>query len=175
MSNQAVQPQVSSTAAEPDSRITQTTPAVEPTGAVIGVFQTRLQAEQSIRSLESSGIPLKRLSIIGKDYHIEEQPIGFYSLGDRVKSWGSVGLFWGGLWGLLFGAAFIWIPGIGPVAAAGPFVHLLVSAVEGAVVVGGGQNLVAVGNEAMGAGTVSGDNNVAVGKNSIKGEFGGYQ
>jgi hypothetical protein len=54
-----------------------------------------------------------------------------------MKSWGGAGLFWGSLWGLLFGAAFFWIPGVGPIAVAGPFVHLLVTAVEGAVVVGG--------------------------------------
>jgi hypothetical protein len=106
-------------------------------GAVIGVFETHIQAELAIRSLESSGFPMRRLSIIGKGYRMEEKPTGFYSLGDRVKTWGSVGLFWGSLWGLLFGAAFVWIPGLGPIAAAGPFVHLLVSAVEGAVVVGG--------------------------------------
>jgi hypothetical protein len=79
---------------------------------------------------------MRRLSIIGKGYYTEEKPAGFYSLGDQVKTWGSVGLFWGSLWGLLVGAAFTWIPGIGPIAAAGPFVHLLVCAVEGAVVVG---------------------------------------
>jgi hypothetical protein len=31
-----------------------------------------------------------------------------------------MGAFWGGLWGLLFGAAFFAIPGIGPVVIAGP-------------------------------------------------------
>jgi hypothetical protein len=43
----------------------------------------------------------------------------------------------GGLWGLLFGAAFFFIPGIGPVVLAGPLVASLVGALEGAVVVGG--------------------------------------
>src|SRR4029453_4704835 len=43
----------------------------------------------------------------------------------------------GGVWGLLFGAAFFFIPGIGPVVLAGPLVASLVGALEGAVVVGG--------------------------------------
>jgi hypothetical protein len=43
----------------------------------------------------------------------------------------------GGLWGLLFGAAFFFIPGIGPVVLAGPLVASLVGTLEGAVVVGG--------------------------------------
>jgi len=105
--------------------------------AVIGVFDTHAQAELAVRALESNGFPMRRLSIVGKGYHVEEKPTGFYTTGDRVKTWGGVGLFWGSLWGLVFGAAFFWIPGLGPIAVAGPFVHLLVSAVEGAVVVGG--------------------------------------
>jgi hypothetical protein len=105
--------------------------------AVIGVFDTHLQAEHMIKQLEKSGYSLKQLSIVGKGYHSEEHPVGFYTVRDRVKSWGGAGLFWGGFWGLLFGAAFFWIPGIGPVAAAGPFIHLLATGVEGAAVVGG--------------------------------------
>lgn len=105
--------------------------------AVIGVFDTHVQAEQVIRRLEANGFPVRQLSIIGKGYHSEERPVGFYTTGDRVKTWGTAGLFWGGLWGLLFGAAIFWVPGVGPIAAAGPFIHLLVSAAEGAAVVGG--------------------------------------
>lgn len=54
-----------------------------------------------------------------------------------MLSWGGIGAFWGGLWGLLIGAAFFWIPGVGAIAAAGPFVHMLVAGLEGAAVVGG--------------------------------------
>jgi hypothetical protein len=54
-----------------------------------------------------------------------------------MKAWGRMGAFWGGLWGLLLGAAFFAIPGIGPVVVAGPLVSWIVGALEGAVVVGG--------------------------------------
>jgi len=54
-----------------------------------------------------------------------------------MKAWGGIGAFWGGLWGLLMGAAFFWVPGFGPIAVAGPFIHLLIAALEGAAVVGG--------------------------------------
>jgi hypothetical protein len=113
--------------------------AVEPEAksAVIGIFDFHAQAEQAVKALEAGGFPMRRLSIIGKGYRTEEKPTGFYTTGDRVKTWGGAGLFWGSLWGLLFGAAFFWIPGVGPIAAAGPFVHLLVTGVEGAAVVGG--------------------------------------
>jgi hypothetical protein len=48
-----------------------------------------------------------------------------------------MGAFWGGLWGMLFGAAFFVIPGLGPILVAGPLVAWIVGALEGAVVVGG--------------------------------------
>jgi hypothetical protein len=53
-----------------------------------------------------------------------------------MKYWGKQGAFWGGLWGMLFGAFFI-IPGLGPILVAGPLVAWIVGALEGAVVVGG--------------------------------------
>ena len=36
-----------------------------------------------------------------------------------MQYWGKLGAFWGGIWGLLFGAAFFAIPGIGPVLGEG--------------------------------------------------------
>jgi hypothetical protein len=92
------------------------------------------QAEDAVRELHRAGFKMKQLSIVGKGYRSEEYPIGFYTLGDRMKTWGSVGVFWGALWGMLFGAAFFWVPGVGLLGAAGPFVHVLVGALEGAAV-----------------------------------------
>jgi hypothetical protein len=80
---------------------------------------------------------ITKISIIGKDYHTEEKVVGYYSTGDRMKSWGGLGAFWGGIWGLLFGAGFFLLPGIGPVLVAGPFLAALIGALESAVVVGG--------------------------------------
>lgn len=117
--------------------------------AVVAVFDTHIQAEDAIKELQRSGFDMKKLSIIGKGYHSEEHPVGFYTTGDRIKSWGGFGAFWGGLWGFLIGAAFFWIPGIGPIAAAGPIVHALVGTLEGAAIVGG---LSAVGAALAGLG-----------------------
>lgn len=105
--------------------------------AAIAVYDTHVQAEQAVKELERAGFDMKRLSIVGKGYHSEEYPVGFYTAGDRIMSWGGIGAFWGSLWGLLLGAAFFWIPGFGPVAVAGPFTHLLVAALEGAALAGG--------------------------------------
>jgi hypothetical protein len=54
-----------------------------------------------------------------------------------MKVWGKTGAFWGGVWGLFFGSAFFWVPGLGPLLVAGPLVSWIVGALEGAVVVGG--------------------------------------
>jgi hypothetical protein len=101
------------------------------------VFNTHVDAEQAIRPLDKADFDVKNLSLIGKGYHTEEHPIGFYTTGDRVKSWGGLGAFWGGIWGLLFAPAVFFLPGLGLLAMAGPVVSLLVGALEGAVLVGG--------------------------------------
>jgi hypothetical protein len=115
----------------------QTAAKLATNSAVIGVFDTHDQAEQAVKALETAGFPMRRLSIVGKGYQAEEKPTGFYTAGDRVKTWGGVGMLWGSLWGLLVGFGFFWIPGIGLIAAGGPFLHLLATAAGGAVVVGG--------------------------------------
>ena len=107
------------------------------------IFNTHVDAEEAIRSLGKAGFDVKKLSLIGKGYHSEEHPVGFYTMGDRIKTWGGLGAFWGGIWGLLLAPAVFVLPGVGLVAMAGPIVAALVGALEGAVVVGGVSGLVA--------------------------------
>jgi uncharacterized membrane protein len=105
--------------------------------SVIAVFKSHNEAEEAVKALEHSGFEMDHLSIVAKDYHAEEQVVGYYNAGDRMMYWGQQGAFWGGLWGMLFGSAFFLIPGIGPLVMAGPIVAWIVAALEGAVVVGG--------------------------------------
>jgi hypothetical protein len=105
--------------------------------AVVAVYNNHVEAEQAVDQLKRAGFDMKKLSIVGKDYHTEENVVGYYNVGDRMKYWGKMGAFWGGIWGLLFGAAFFFVPGIGPVLVAGPVAAWIVAALEGAVVVGG--------------------------------------
>jgi hypothetical protein len=86
------------------------------------LFSSHVDAEQAVKALQRSGFNLKKLSIVGKDYHTEEHVVG---------------AFWGAMWGLLFGSAFLLIPGMGPVVVAGPLVASIVSGLEGAVLLGG--------------------------------------
>ena len=107
------------------------------TNAVIAVYDTHSSADEAVKELQKAGFDMKKLSVVGKDYHTEDHVVGYYNAGGRMKHWGKLGAFWGGLWGLLFGAAFFWVPGIGPVLVGGPLVAWIVAALEGAVFVGG--------------------------------------
>src|ERR1700688_2744360 len=104
---------------------------------VVAVYNSHTEAEQAVAKLSTASFDITKISIIGKDYHTEEKVVGYYSTGDRMKTWGGLGAFWGGIWGLLFGAGFFLIPGIGPVLVAGPFLAALIGALESAVLVGG--------------------------------------
>ena len=128
------------------------------TNSVVAVFESHNQAEDAIRELQKDGVDMKKLSIVGKDYHTEEHVVGYYNTGDRMAYWGKQGAFWGGLWGGLWGilgAAFFWVPGIGQLLVAGPLVMWIVGALEGAVVTGG--------LTALGAGLYS----IGIPKNSV--------
>jgi hypothetical protein len=105
--------------------------------AVVALFDDHEGAEAAVKKLAANGIDVKHLSVIGKGYHSDEKVIGFYNIGDRIKFWGGRGAFWGGLWGWLLGGVFLVVPGMGHVFALGYLATALVSAIEGAVVVGG--------------------------------------
>ena len=105
--------------------------------AIVAVYNSHVEAEEAVDRLKRAGFDMTKLSIVGKDYHTEENVVGYYNAGDRMKYWGKMGAFWGGIWALLFGAAFFLVPGIGPVLVAGPVAASIVAALEGAVVVGG--------------------------------------
>jgi hypothetical protein len=123
--------------------------------AVVAIYKSHGEAEAAIKELQSSGFNLKQLSIVGRDYETDENVVGYYNTGDRMKYWGGLGAFWGWIWGLLFGSALFLIPGVGPLVAAGPIVGWIAGALEGAVVVGG--------LSALGAGLYG----VGIPKNSI--------
>ncbi|HEY9223528.1 MAG TPA: general stress protein [Variovorax sp.] len=116
--------------------MTTTSPVVAP-DPVVAVCDTHAAAEDAIRALSMAGFDMKKLSIVGKGYHSEEHAVGFYTAGERIRTWGGIGSFWGAIWGLLAGPAIFFIPSVGLVAAGGPFGMALVAALEGAVLVGG--------------------------------------
>ena len=105
--------------------------------SAVGLFSSHHDAENAVKELQSAGYNMQKLSVIGKGYHTEESVIGYYNTGDRMASWGKFGLFWGWLWGLLFGSAFFIIPGLGAVMVGGPLISWIIGALETAFVAGG--------------------------------------
>jgi len=108
------------------------------TDHTVAVFSTHDAAESAVKLLSASGYDMRRLSIVGQNYATEEHPIGFVNTGNRMLTWGKYGVFWGSIWGLLFGSAMLVIPGIGTLLFAG----WIVAALEGAVLGGGAAALV---------------------------------
>jgi uncharacterized membrane protein len=111
-----------------------------PTNSVdiaVALYDQHTQAENAVKALQRAGFDMKKISIIGKDYETQEHVIGFLNAGDRARIFGKYGAFWGGLMGILFGSALIFIPILGHIVILGPLAAMLVSGVEGAVAVGG--------------------------------------
>ena len=107
------------------------------TKSIIATYPDHTATEAAVKELQKGGFDMKKLSIVGRDYHSEEHVVGYYNTGDRTKYWGKMGAFWGGIWGWFFGSAFFLIPGIGPLLVAGPLVAWIVGALEAAAVIGG--------------------------------------
>jgi len=53
--------------------------------AVVGIYKTHPEAEAAVKELQKSGFDMKKPSVVGKDYHTEENVVGFYNAGDRMK------------------------------------------------------------------------------------------
>jgi hypothetical protein len=98
--------------------------------SVAAILSSHIEVSNAIRELQRSGCDLNRISVVGKDVHVEGRAVGYYNTGHRLNYWGSLGAFWGGLWGLLNGSAFFVIPGIGQVLVAGPLVQSIVNGME---------------------------------------------
>jgi hypothetical protein len=104
---------------------------------IVASFADHPAAETAIKELASAGFDMKNLSVVGKGYHSDEKIMGFYNAGDRIKFWGTRGAFWGGFWGLFFGGLFLTVPVVGQVFVLGYLATIAITAIEGALVVGG--------------------------------------
>jgi len=119
--------------------MTQTYPT---SNLAVATYAEHQQAENAVKVLQRAGFDMQKISIIGKDYRLEEHVVGYLNAGDRAKIFGKLGAFWGGLLGILFGSAMLSIPVVGQVIVLGPLAALIFSGLEGAVLVGGASALV---------------------------------
>ena len=112
------------------------------TDIAVAVYDLHTQAESAVKALQRAGFDMKKISIIGRDYHTEEHVVGFLNAGDRAKFFGKLGAFWGGLMGMLFGSALLFVPVVGHVIILGPLAAIIFGGLQGAVLVGGASALV---------------------------------
>jgi uncharacterized membrane protein len=101
--------------------------------SVVAVYPDHAAAERAVRHLHEDGFALGDLSIVGRDFQVTEEPAGFVSRGDYTKAGAKTGASFGGLFGLLLGAGFLILPGVGVVIVAGPIAAALLAGLEGVV------------------------------------------
>lgn len=108
----------------------------------VAVYDSHSQAEDAVHKLAKGNFDMKTISILGKDYHSEEHVIGYFNTGDRAKFFGKLGAFWGGLAGMLFGSALMFVPVVGHVVVLGPIAATIAGGLQGAILGGGVSALV---------------------------------
>jgi hypothetical protein len=101
--------------------------------SVVGVYKRLDDAEEAVRSLGDDGFPIENVSIIAKDLSDEHRVHGYIMSGDVAAEAATTGAWVGGIFGLLVGAAFVWLPGIGPLVVVGSLSSVLLGGVEGAL------------------------------------------
>ena len=107
------------------------------TDIAVAVYDSHTQAEDAVHKLAKSDFDMKTISIIGKDYHSEEHVVGYFNVGDRARFFGKLGAFWGGLAGVLFGSALMFVPVVGHIVVLGPLAATIAGGLQGAVLGGG--------------------------------------
>jgi len=108
-----------------------------PADTVVAVSKCHDEAETCNREFQRSVCDMKQLAFVGCD-HTAVVPVAVCGKTmSRVKCWGALGAFWGGVWGWLFGSTFFQNEGMGPLKVAEPLVGWMVGALEGAVIGGG--------------------------------------
>jgi len=99
--------------------------------SVVGVYTSMETVEEAARTLDKAGFPIKQVSIVAQNMENEQKLHGFITTGDIANSGVGTGAWFGGIFGLLFGAALIWVPAVGPMLIAGPLAVALASGVGG--------------------------------------------
>ena len=101
--------------------------------SVIGVYNTMAEAEDAVRMLDKGKFPIKQVSFLAQDLQSVKEVHGYVTAGDVARVGANTGGWVGGLFGILVGAAFLWVPGFGPLLVAGSFAAMLLGGMEGVV------------------------------------------
>jgi hypothetical protein len=101
--------------------------------SAVAIYPHIDQAEEAVQQLGRGGFPVQHVSILAKDLGTEKKVHGFVTSCDVAKSSARTGAWVGGIFGLLVGAAFLWVPGVGSLIVAGSLASAMLGGVEGAV------------------------------------------
>ncbi|KYZ77119.1 hypothetical protein AXX12_03010 [Anaerosporomusa subterranea] len=95
---------------------------------VIGIFESKREAEQAVSQLRNQGFSDQEINIVSKQGQNQTE----YAE-DDISDGALTGGTLGGIGGLLLGAGALAIPGLGPIVAVGPIAAALSGAVMGGV------------------------------------------
>jgi hypothetical protein len=101
--------------------------------SVVGIYKTLGEAETAVRSLNEGGFPIQKVSIVAQHLEDDRRVHGFVTSCDVAKPAAATGAWVGGIFGILIGAAFLWVPGVGPLVVAGSLASMLLGGAEGAI------------------------------------------
>jgi uncharacterized membrane protein len=126
--------------------------AVTENQSVVAVYRNHADAEEAVRRLQRGGIPMQKVSIIGRDWRVREDVEGYYRPSDAVKEGAAEGAWIGSLFGMFMGFGFFLFPVAGPLIVLGPLAGLIAGAIGGAGIGALVSGLMALGipeNEAL--------------------------
>ncbi len=114
----------------------------------VGIFANRLETENALLEIKSSGFPMDNVSVVGRNADTEDQVAGveIHKNIDNKADEGAVtgavtGGALGGVTGLLVGLGSLAIPGVGPVMLAGAAATALATTLAGTAIGAGGASL----------------------------------
>jgi hypothetical protein len=97
--------------------------------AVVAGYRSHHEAETAVRLPAKDGLPMDKISIIGRDFETREDVQGFYRPADAALEGAGAGAWFGCLFGLLVGTGLFILPVIGPVLVLGPLAGLVAGAI----------------------------------------------
>ncbi len=114
----------------------------------VGVFSNRMETENALLEIKTSGFPMDKVSVVGRNADSEDNVAGVavHKSIDNKADEGAVagavaGGALGGATGLLVGLGTLAIPGIGPVMLAGAAATALATTLAGTAIGAGGASL----------------------------------
>ncbi len=101
--------------------------------SVVGVYKTLSDAETAVLSLGDGGFPIQKVSIIASNLEDDRRVHGYITASDVGQWSAATGAWVGGIFGLLVGTGFMWIPGFGLLVVVGSLSAALLGGMEGSL------------------------------------------